>query len=37
MVNKRIDGAGTIRYYNEQKRSHREDGPAIEYINGDKY
>ena len=37
MVNKEIDEFGNIRYYNEQKQLHREDGPAVEYANGDKY
>ena len=34
---KDIDGYGTIRFYNDKKRLHREDGPAIESANGDKY
>ena len=37
MVRKEVDIYGTIRYYNEQNRSHREDGPAIEYIDGHKF
>jgi len=28
---------GTIRYYNDLNQLHREDGPAIECANGDKY
>ncbi len=36
MVRKEIDLGGNIHYYNTQNQFHREDGPAIEYINGDK-
>ena len=35
-ITKEIDDYGTIRYYNEQGQLHREDGPAVEYKNGDK-
>ena len=27
-------GDGSIHYYDEQGRLHREDGPAVEYPNG---
>jgi len=27
---------GTIRYFNEKKQLHREDGPAIIWLSGDK-
>ncbi len=37
MVRKIIDLDGNIRYYNEQFKLHREDGPALEYSNGDKF
>ena len=36
-ISKDIDEYGTIRYRNEQGQLHREDGPAIECANGDKY
>ena len=35
-ITKEIDKDGTIRYYNEQGQLHREDGPAVEYIDGTK-
>jgi len=35
-INKDIDEYGNICYYNEQGQLHREDGPAVEYANGDK-
>ena len=31
-----IDEYGTKVYYNAYGQIHREDGPAIEYLNGDK-
>ncbi len=34
---KKINSYGTIYYRNEQNQLHREDGPTIEYANGDKY
>ena len=34
---KRVDIYGTIRYYDEIGLLHREDGPAIEDSNGDKF
>ncbi len=37
MVTKEINKFGTIIYYNEQDQCHREDGPALEYTNGEKY
>ena len=37
MVRKEINTSGTIIYFNEQEQYHREDGPAIDYTNGDKY
>ncbi len=37
MVRKEIDSFGNIRYYNDKGQFHREDGPAIEYANGDKF
>ncbi len=36
-IRKEIDPSGNVHYYNEQDRFHREDGPAIECINGDKH
>jgi len=36
-MRKETDSSGTIRYYNDLNQFHREDGPAIEYANGDKY
>ena len=35
-ITKDIDEYRTIRYCNEQGQYHREDGPAIEWANGDK-
>ena len=35
-MDKRIDEHGNTRYYNEQGQLHREDGPAIEWANGEK-
>lgn len=32
-----VNKEGTIRWYNEKGEYHREDGPAIERSNGDKY
>ena len=31
-----VDEYGTIRCYNEDGQLHREDGPAVEWANGDK-
>ena len=31
-----VDELNTIRWYNEQGKLHREDGPAVEYANSDK-
>jgi hypothetical protein len=36
-ITKDIDYYGTICYYNEQGQWHREDGPAVEWSDGDKY
>ena len=36
-MKKIIDIRGTIFYYNKNGERHREDGPAVEYTNGDKY
>ena len=32
-----VDDAGTVRYYDDKGRPHREDGPAVQYANGDEY
>ena len=32
-----VDEYGTIRYYNDEGQLHKEDGPAIEYSNGEKF
>jgi len=32
-----VDEFGTIRWRNEDGKLHREDGPAVEYINGTKF
>ena len=32
-----VDKDGTICYYNDEGKHHREDGPAIEFLNGAKY
>ena len=32
----KIDKHGTKRYYNENGERHREDGPAVEWVYGDK-
>ena len=32
-----VDKDGTIYYYNDEGQLHREDGPAIEDPNGDKF
>ena len=34
---KTIDEDGTIHYYNNKRQLHREDGPAVERWNGDKF
>ena len=31
-----IDQDGTKRWYNEQDQLHRDDGPAVEWVNGTK-
>ena len=31
-----IDEQNTVRWYNEFNRVHREDGPAVEYADGEK-
>ncbi len=31
------DTYGNAHYYNEQGLSHREDGPAAEYVDGEKH
>ena len=36
-ITKKVDEYGNICYYNEQGQLYREDGPAVEYANGDKY
>ena len=36
-MRKEIDKFGNIFYYNENNEYHREDGPAIEYIDGTKF
>ena len=36
-MRKVINNFGDVFYYNENNEYHREDGPAIEYTNGDKY
>ena len=36
-MKKEIDEFGNIFYYNENNKLHREDGPAIEYVDGDKW
>jgi hypothetical protein len=35
-MRKETDSHGAIRYYNDLNQLHREDGPAIEWANGDK-
>ena len=32
-----VDSEGTIKWYNKDNQLHREDGPAVEYANGDKF
>jgi len=32
-----IDRFGTIKYYDSDKLLHRDEGPALEYKNGEKY
>jgi hypothetical protein len=34
---KKVDGEGTTRWYNEKGQIHREDGPAVECLNGTKH
>ena len=36
-MRKKINELGTIFYYNDNNKYHREDGPAIEYKNGTKF
>ena len=31
-----VDQEGTVRYHNSNNLLHREDGPAVEYSNGDR-
>ena len=35
-MRKEVNENGTIFYYNENNELHREAGPAIEYVNGEK-
>ena len=35
-VKSRIEGYGNKCYYNDKGQLHREDGPAVEYTNGDR-
>jgi len=35
-MRKEIDKLGTVRYFNENNKLHREDGPAVEHTNGRK-
>ena len=37
MSNPVTDNCGNKYWYNEEREYHREDGPAIEYVNGNKY
>jgi len=32
-----VDIHGNARYYNSKGQLHREDGPAVEWVNGDKH
>ena len=36
-MRKEIDKWGTIFYYNEKNKLHREEGPAVEYTTGNKF
>jgi hypothetical protein len=36
-VIKTINQSGSIFYSNENSKWHREDGPAVEYVNGNKF
>ncbi len=36
MVRKEISSINNTYYFNEQNQLHKEDGPAIQYTNGDK-
>ena len=36
MNNPRIDGVGNKFWYNKNREFHRENGPAVEYSNGNK-
>ena len=36
-MNPVIDEVGAKRWYDDAGECHREDGPAVEYPNGDKY
>ncbi len=36
-MKKEINQYGDVYYYNEQNQLHREDGPAVECANGNKY
>ena len=33
----KTDSYGNIYYYNDLNQLHREDGPAVEYADGDKF
>jgi hypothetical protein len=33
---KKVDEKGNVFYYNENDKLHRDDGPAVEWANGDK-
>ena len=37
MSNPEIDEDGTKQWYNDYDQLHRLDGPAVEYVNGEKY
>jgi 3-methyladenine DNA glycosylase Mpg len=37
MVKLEVDEAGTKYWINENDELHREDGPAVEYMDGSKY
>src|SRR5271166_2912295 len=36
-MKKYIETDGTVSYYNDNNNLHREDGPAVEFANGDKH
>ena len=37
MNNPHLDKYGDKRWYNEQDQLHREDGPSVEFVNGNKF